>query len=198
MTDILLAREGAAADPANTALLLSESADVLINGGVAPAVDGDDDETDLPPADGAVVRLQLRQAQLLVHDLIDTGKAVLANESVAGLLSGPTKTTTDDPIQRLRILSAMTSNVSLNVARTIAVNTDENIAALIRLQMVLGAVGLLAALLLGWALITAIRRQTAHFRSLVTAVDRPGLGVRQQRLPVRQPIRDEHGREERG
>lgn len=170
VTDVLLARDGMPSDPANTASLLTESADVLINGGPAPAVDGDDDETDLPPADGAVVRLQLRQAQLLVHDLIDTGNAVLANESVEGLPERASEDiTTDDPIQRLRILSAMTSNVSLNVARTIAVTTDENIAALIRLQMVLGAVGVLAALLLGWALIAAIRRQTAHFRSLVTA-----------------------------
>jgi diguanylate cyclase (GGDEF)-like protein/PAS domain S-box-containing protein len=170
VTDVLLARDGGASDPGKTALLLTESADVLINGGAAPSVDGDDDATDLPPADGAVVRLQLRQAQLLVQDLIDTGKAVLANESVEGLPERANEDiTTNDPIQRLRILSAMTSNVSLNVARTIAVNTDENIAALIRLQMVLGAVGVLAALLLGWALIAAIRRQTAHFRSLVTA-----------------------------
>jgi len=170
VTDVLLARDGGASDPGKTALLLTESAEVLINGGAAPSVDGDDDATDLPPADGAVVRLQLRQAQLLVQDLIDTGKAVLANESVEGLPERANEDiTTNDPIQRLRILSAMTSNVSLNVARTIAVNTDENIAALIRLQMVLGAVGVLAALLLGWALIAAIRRQTAHFRSLVTA-----------------------------
>jgi PAS domain-containing protein len=170
VTDVLLARAGSHADPIKTASLLSASADVLINGGVAPSVDGDDDETDLPPADGAIVRLQLRQAQLLVQDLIDTGNAVLANESVAGLPERANEDlTTTDPIQRLRTLSAMTSNVSLNVARTIAVTTDQNIAALIRLQVFLGAVGLLAALLLGWALIAAIRRQTAHFRSLVTA-----------------------------
>ena len=170
VTDVLLARDGIPSDPAKVASLLSESADVLINGGVAPAVDGDDDETALAPADGTVVRSQLRQAQLLVQDLIDSGNAVLAHESVAGLPERANEDiTTEDPILRLRVLSAMTSNVSLNVARTIAVTTDENLAALIRLQVVLGAVGVLAALLLGWALIAAIRRQTAHFRSLVTA-----------------------------
>ena len=40
--EVLLARAGAQADPMHTGKLLAESADVLLNGGVAPAVDGDD------------------------------------------------------------------------------------------------------------------------------------------------------------
>src|SRR5207248_5720020 len=70
---------------------------------------------------------------------------------------------------RLRVLAALTSNVSLNAARTLARSTDRNISQLIVLQTVLGAAGLLASLLLGWALMLATRRQTAHFRSLVTS-----------------------------
>jgi diguanylate cyclase (GGDEF)-like protein/PAS domain S-box-containing protein len=74
-----------------------------------------------------------------------------------------------DPIQRLRVIAALTSNVSLNAARTIATRADQNITSLIRTQVALGVAGLLTSLLLGWALIAATRRQTAHFRSLVTA-----------------------------
>ena len=74
-----------------------------------------------------------------------------------------------DPISRLRVLSALTSNVSLNAARSIATADDRNIDKLITLQMILGAVGFLASMLLGWALIGATRRQTAHFRSLVNS-----------------------------
>ena len=76
---------------------------------------------------------------------------------------------TRDPIARLRVLTAMTSNVSLDAARTIASGTDRNITDLIVLQVGLGILGLLTSLLLAWALISATRRQTAHFRSLVTS-----------------------------
>jgi diguanylate cyclase (GGDEF)-like protein/PAS domain S-box-containing protein len=74
-----------------------------------------------------------------------------------------------DPVQRLRVLAGLTSNVSLNAARTIATTTDRNISNLITLQVSLGLAGLIASLLLGWALIATTRRQTAHFRSLVTS-----------------------------
>ena len=65
-------------------------------------------------------------------------------------------------------LAALTSNVALNSARTIATHTDHNVSSLIVLQVVLGVGGLLVSLLLALALIAATRRQTAHFRSLVT------------------------------
>src|SRR5919201_5752920 len=42
VNDVLLVREGAQADPAATAELLASSARVLLNGGTAPAVQGDD------------------------------------------------------------------------------------------------------------------------------------------------------------
>src|SRR5207253_11339877 len=54
-------------------------------------------------------------------------------------------------------------------ARTIAGAADRHISDLITLQVALGIVGLLTSLLLAWALIAATRRQTAHFRSLVTS-----------------------------
>src|SRR5205807_624570 len=46
---------------------------------------------------------------------------------------------------------------------------DRSISRLIVIEVVLGAIGLLTSLLLAFGLIAATRRQTAHFRSLVTS-----------------------------
>jgi diguanylate cyclase (GGDEF)-like protein/PAS domain S-box-containing protein len=168
--EVLLARTRARVDPHYTASVLAQSADALLNGGTAPPVYGDDDETKLAPAKGAALRAQLKQERRLVVDLTATGNAVLSHGSVARVpLTAHERLKVRDPILRLRVLAALTSNVSLNAARTLASSTDLNINRLIVLQAVLGAAGLLASLLLGWALILATRRQTAHFRSLVTS-----------------------------
>ena len=168
--EILLVRDGAPAHPAKTAQTLSTSADVLLYGGVAPAVDGDDDETALAPAAGTTLRAQFEQERRLVDDLDATGRAVLAGRDPNALrLTGRERIAATDPILRLRILAALTANVSLNTARTIATTSDHNISALVTTQVALGIAGLLVSLMLAWALIAATRRQTAHFRSLVTS-----------------------------
>lgn len=167
---VLLARMGEQADPAATADALTKSATMLLDGGTAPGVEGDDDETELSPATGGLLRAQLRQSRRLVRDLTATGEALLAHRPVDSVpLTAHEKLTLTDPIKRLRTIAALSSNLSLNAARTIATESDDNISALIRLQVALGAAGLLASLLLGWGLIAAARRQTAHFRSLVTS-----------------------------
>jgi diguanylate cyclase (GGDEF)-like protein/PAS domain S-box-containing protein len=168
--DVLLARAGAQADPTYTAGVLSDSANALLRGGTAPAVKGDDDETKLAPATDPTLRAQLEQERRLVADLTATGRAVLAHRRVAAVrLKAHERIQVGDPVQRLRVLAALTSNVSLNAARTIATGTDRNVAGLIETQVALGAAGLLVSLLLAWALVAATRRQTAHFRSLVTS-----------------------------
>jgi diguanylate cyclase (GGDEF)-like protein/PAS domain S-box-containing protein len=168
--EILLARSGVRSDPAHTGALLARSADALLDGGTAPAVDGDDDETSLPRAGGATLRAQLKQERRLVSDLTRTGTAVLARRPATTVgLTADEKLSTRDPVGRLRVLAALTSNVSLNVARTIGATDDRNISHLIVIQIVLGALGLLISLLLAFWLIAAARRQTAHFRSLVTS-----------------------------
>jgi diguanylate cyclase (GGDEF)-like protein/PAS domain S-box-containing protein len=170
VSDILLVRRGAEADPAATAAILRRSADVLLSGGTAPPVDGDDDETHVPPAPGPAVRAQLEQERRLVADLTATGAAILDDRPVAGLKpTASERVPAADPMSRLRVLAALTSNVSLNASRTLAADADHGIADLIELQVGLGAVGLVTSLLLALALIRAARRQTAHFRSLVTA-----------------------------
>src|SRR5436190_14839061 len=75
--DVLLARTGAQANPAYVAGLLRQSADALLDGGVAPAVNGDDDETKLSAASGSEIRAQLMQERKLVQDLTATGGATL-------------------------------------------------------------------------------------------------------------------------
>jgi diguanylate cyclase (GGDEF)-like protein/PAS domain S-box-containing protein len=170
VNEVLLVKSGHRADPATTARLLADSADVLLEGGDAPAVNGDDDETHLPATSGRTARLQLLQERRLVRDLSATGSAYLAGRPVTAVrLTANEKLATTDPVQRLRILAAVTSNVSLDAARTIATRADRNIGDLITIQFGLGIGGFIASLLLSLALITATRRQTAHFRSLVTS-----------------------------
>jgi diguanylate cyclase (GGDEF)-like protein/PAS domain S-box-containing protein len=168
--EVLLKRVGVQANPAYIAALMENSSEALLNGGMAPAVNGDDDETKLSAATGGQIRAQMKQERRLVQDLTSTGAAMLGHGPQSAVpLTAHEHLTVTDPVERLRVLSALTSNVSLNTARTIATGNDRNINNLITLQMILGVAGFVASLLLGWALIAATRRQTAHFRSLVTS-----------------------------
>ena len=170
VNEVLLVKSGRQADPQTTARLLSASADVLLDGGKAPSVNGDDDGVRLPATSGRTARLQLMEARLLVRDLTATGRAYLAHAPVTAVpLTAHEHIKDVDPVQRLRILAAVTSNVSLDAARTIADRADRNISDLITIQFVLGIGGFVASLLLSLGLVAATRRQTAHFRSLVTS-----------------------------
>jgi diguanylate cyclase (GGDEF)-like protein/PAS domain S-box-containing protein len=167
---VLLARVHVQANPGYIAGLLEDSSSALLNGGKAPAVNGDDDETKLSAADGKLLRAQLVQERKLIHDLTATGAAILGHGPQASVpLTAHEHLIVTDPMERLRVLGALTSNVSLNTARTIATADDRNINSLITLQMILGVAGFVTSLLLGWALIAATRKQTAHFRSLVSS-----------------------------
>jgi diguanylate cyclase (GGDEF)-like protein/PAS domain S-box-containing protein len=167
--EVLLVHAGANADPGATAAVLRRSAAVLLDGGEAPAVNGDDDETHVAGAVDPVVRRQLQQEGRLVHDLTLTGSAIVTGRPVPLFETAHERLTTTDPIARLRILSDLTSNVSLNAARTIAVNADRSVGGLIVIQVALGVAGLTVSLLLALALVAATRRRTAHFRSIVSA-----------------------------
>ncbi len=170
LNDVLLVRSGAQADPTATAGLLKTSARVLLDGGAAPAVNGDDDDATLPAATDAVVRAQLTEGRRVVDDLTATGAAMLAGRSVLAVpLAGRESFTITDPLLRLRALTALSENVSLNAARSIAMASDANVSRLILLLVLFGAGGALIALFLGWALVAATKRQTAHFQSLVTS-----------------------------
>ncbi len=170
LSDVLLVRSGVQADPATTAALLKASASVLLNGGKAPKANGDDDDAQLPAASGSVVRSQLVQGSRLIDDLTATGAKLLDPGGAPEVrLVGKESFTITDPLLRLRALTAMSANVSLNAARTIASASDANVNRVILMQVLFGAAGVVIAVLLGWALITTTRRQTAHFRSLITS-----------------------------
>jgi diguanylate cyclase (GGDEF)-like protein/PAS domain S-box-containing protein len=167
--EVMLVRSGDASDPGATAAVLRRSAAVLLDGGMAPAVNGDDDETVVSGTSDPVVRAQLRQEARLVHDLTLTGSAIVARRTVPLTETAHERIATTDPIARLRILSGLASNVSLNAARTIAANADHSVSELIVIQIALGVAGLTLSLLLALALVAATRRRTAHFRSIVSA-----------------------------
>jgi PAS domain S-box-containing protein len=168
--EVLLVLDGETADPAVTAAALKASARALVAGGVAPAMAGDDDDTRVSASTGTTVRGQLVEEARMVHDLSSVGAALLGHRPVTTVRpTGGEDVTTTDPLTRLRVLGALTSGIALNVSRSIAAQTDDNINSLIVILVVLGLVGLLVSLLLAWGLIAITRRQTAHFRSLVTA-----------------------------
>ncbi|HEU0194188.1 MAG TPA: EAL domain-containing protein [Gaiellales bacterium] len=170
VNDVLLTRAGQRADPATDGRILAASARALLNGGEAPPVEGDDDGARLPRTTDPTVRAELEQEQRLVTDLTATGQAILDGRPVTSVpMTADEHPAMTNPITRLRVLAALTSNVSLNAARTIGAQSDHNLAGLTRMQIGLGIAGLLVTLLLALGLIAATRRQTAHFRSIVTA-----------------------------
>jgi diguanylate cyclase (GGDEF)-like protein/PAS domain S-box-containing protein len=165
---ILLVRSGHRSDPAVLGSALKESAQALLDGGTVPSVAGDDDETSVPAASGSVLRGQLAQAQRLVTDLTRVGAAVLAGRPTSAIHLGAGEAVDgNDPIDRLRVIAALTSNVSLNAARTITRADDHNVSNLVTMQAALGVGGLLVSLLLASGLIVTMRRRSAHFKSLV-------------------------------
>jgi diguanylate cyclase (GGDEF)-like protein/PAS domain S-box-containing protein len=168
--EILLVRSGNAADPRHTGELLAASARVLLDGGEAPAVEGDDDEAAINATTDPEVRAELMQGQRLVADLTASGNAFLDGRSIASVrLTAHEHIRPTTPLERLRVLAALTSNVSLNAARTIAAKADGNVNDSIYLQLGLGAGGIVVSVLLAWALVATTRQQSAHFRSLVTS-----------------------------
>jgi diguanylate cyclase (GGDEF)-like protein/PAS domain S-box-containing protein len=169
VNEVLLRRAGEQADPARVAQVLRLSADALLRGGTAPAVDGDDDETLLAPAEDRYLRAQLREEQRLVVDLTRTGAAVLVGRTRVPPVTANERIRSRDPLVRLRVLAALTSNVSLDATRTIAAAADDHVTNLIAVQVGMGLAGVIVSLLLGLVLVAATRRQHAHFRALVTS-----------------------------
>jgi diguanylate cyclase (GGDEF)-like protein/PAS domain S-box-containing protein len=170
ITQLLLVQLGEQASPQRTGALLTQSVNALLNGGTAPTVEGDDDEVVLERETNPRIRAEIVEQQKLIHDLLAYGNAFVAGRDVTSLPeTAGEHINTYDPLLRLRVLSALTSNVSLSSAREIAAETDRNVTDTITLQVALGAIGVLVSLLLAWALVATTRRQTAHFRSLVTS-----------------------------
>ena len=95
--EVLLRHAGAEADPETTASLLRSSALVLLDGGRAPAVDGDDDETKVVRQNDPRVRAQLEQELSLVGDLTAAGEAYLHGRAFPAKLLAHEHLTVTDP-----------------------------------------------------------------------------------------------------
>src|SRR5919198_654002 len=97
------------------------------------------------------------------------GRVVLRRRQAFRPFAARSRRTIAGILATFALFSTLTSNVSLNAAHTIGAEDDRSISRLIVIEVVLGALGLLTSLLLAFGLIAATRRQTAHFRSLVTS-----------------------------
>jgi PAS domain S-box-containing protein len=158
-TDVLLVVDGFKADPEESAEDVREPVDVLLDGGSVRAPQGDGSRVEIPPARDWRVRRKLEQDRRLIDELIVTGDRLLEGGR-------------DDPsyganVTRLRVLSAQLSSVSNDAAREITQVTEASISRLVRIEIALGLLGVLAALALGLLLRRAGAEQAAQFRSLV-------------------------------
>lgn len=167
LNEVLLVHSGAKADPAETVLVLNESARALLDGGITPSLNGEHEETRVEAAGSARLRAQIERQQRLIADLALSGEALLAGRPASSIqVTAGERSTTTDPLQRLRTAVELTSANAMTVARTIAANEESSVSSLIERQLALAIGGLIASLLLGGALIATARRQTAHFRTL--------------------------------
>jgi diguanylate cyclase (GGDEF)-like protein/PAS domain S-box-containing protein len=106
----------------------------------------------------------------LVADLTATGAALLGHRPMSSVrLTAGEHLDATDPLARLRTLAALTATAARTTPQAAGARSDANVTSVIVMQVVMGAVGLIASLLLAFALMAATRRQTAHFRSIVTA-----------------------------
>jgi diguanylate cyclase (GGDEF)-like protein/PAS domain S-box-containing protein len=170
LSEVLLVRVGQQASPATTASIMASSVQALLHGGTAPEVKGDDDSYVESPISGAWVRRQLVAEGRLVQDLSAYGSALLDGRPLSSVRqTGGENVTVADPLQHLRVLTSLTSEVALDASRSIAASADRDIANLRRGQIALQIGGLLLSLLLAGGLLATTRRQSAHFRTMVTS-----------------------------
>jgi PAS domain S-box-containing protein len=158
-TDVLLVVDGFKADPEESAEDVREPVDVLLDGGSVRAPQGGGSRVEIQPARDWRVRRKLEQDRRLIDELIRTGDRLLDGGR-------------DDPsyeanVTRLRVLSAQLSSVSNDAVREITQQTEASISRLVRIEIALGLLGVLAALALGLLLRRAGAEQAAQFRSLV-------------------------------
>jgi PAS domain S-box-containing protein len=158
-TDVLLVVDGFQADPEESAEDVREPVDVLLDGGSVRAPQGGGQRVEIPPARDWRVRRKLEQDRRLIDDLIRTGDRLLDG--------GRKDPSYEANVTKLRVLSAQLSSVSNDAAREVTQVTEASISRLVRIEIALGLLGVLAALALGLLLRRAGAEQAAQFRSLV-------------------------------
>jgi PAS domain S-box-containing protein len=158
-TDVLLVVDGFQADPEESSEDVREPVDVLLDGGSVRAPQGGGRRVEIQPARDWKVRRKLEQDRRLIDELIRTGDRLLDG--------GRADPDYKAHVTRLRVLSAQLSSVSNDAVREITQQTEASISRLVRIEIALGLLGVLAALALGLLLRRAGAEQAAQFRSLV-------------------------------
>jgi PAS domain S-box-containing protein len=158
-TDVLLVVDGFQADPEESGEDVRQPVDVLLDGGSVRAPQGGGRRVEISPARDWRVRRKLEQDRRLIDELIRTGDRLLDG--------GRADPGYDANVTRLRVLSAQLSSVSNDAVQEITQQTEASLSRLVRIEIALGLLSVLAALALGLLLRRAGAEQAAQFRSLV-------------------------------
>jgi PAS domain S-box-containing protein len=157
--DVLLVVDGFKADPKDSAEAVRQPVDVLLDGGSVRAPGGDGSRVQIAPAQNWRIRRKLENDRRLIDELITIGDRLLKR--------GPDNPQYEADVTKLRVLGAQLSSVSNDAAQEITQQTEASISRLVRIEIALGLLGVLAALALGLVLRRAGTEQAAQFRSLV-------------------------------
>ena len=159
VSDVLLVKDGFAADPSDAAEDLRENAALLLDGGTGVSVHGADLEIDVDPASDPRVIAKLQQDQRLIEDLLGIGDDLLALE--------PGDRRTDDMVSELRVAGALVTTVSNDAVGKMTADTEGRFRGLVNVALALGALGVVCALWMGMSMRRAGIRRSSTFRSLV-------------------------------
>ena len=163
--DVLLRLDGEAADPGQDARMLQHNAVALLRGGTVEAVQGADGRVRIPPAsDNSKVVKKLQQEQRLIAKLVATGRDLLSGVSGA---SGPRH-----GILRLRIIGAQVSTITNDAVGEMTRDVQSTLARLVRVGIVLGVLGTLAALAMGLLIRRATGQRAAQVMRLQSEQER--------------------------
>jgi PAS domain S-box-containing protein len=157
--DVLLKVDRQQADPEDSGEAMRQPVDVLLDGGSVRAPQGGGARVEIAPARDWRVRRKLEQDRHLIDQLIRTGDDLLKG--------GRDAPDYNANVMRLRVLSAQLSSVSNDAVREITQQTEASLSRLVRIEIALGLLSVLAALGLGLLLRRAGAEQAAQFRSLV-------------------------------
>src|SRR4029453_14440896 len=157
--DVLLVVDRQQADPEDSGEAMREPVDVLLDGGSVRAPQGGGARVEIAPARDWRVRRKLEQDRRLIDELIRTGDRLQEG--------GRRDPQYQANVTRLRVLSAQLSSVSNDAVREITQQTEASLSRLVRIEIALGLLAVLAALALGLLLRRAGAEQAAQFRSLV-------------------------------
>jgi PAS domain S-box-containing protein len=157
--DVLLVVDGFKADPKESAEAVRQPVNVLLDGGSVRAPQGDGSRVEIPPARDWRVRRKLEQDRRLIDELIRTGDRLMDGGRADPRYAAD--------VTRLRVLSAQLSSVANDATQEITQQTEASLSRLVRIEIALGLLSVLAALAIGLLLRRAGTEQAAQFRSLV-------------------------------